>query len=209
MGTPTAAAIHGRRNRSQCQRSQSVMASDAVAVVAMDGHRFDGAPFGPTDGAGFSPGTTGMAARDGGHRSGRGCALAQAPVSCVSRVDRMSTGRSVRGAFLFGDFLLGKQEKVTRRAWMRVGMSHGRRTPAKESPRRRDTSRRDERRENQEVRVRAIQSSMMRSRMASGIAPLVNTWLWKARISKRLPSAAFARSRSSRIFSMPTLYASA
>jgi hypothetical protein len=42
----------------------------------------------------------------------------------------MRGGRVGWGAFLFGYFLLGKQEKVTRRAWMRAGKSHGGRTLA-------------------------------------------------------------------------------
>ena len=50
---------------------------------------------------------------------------------------------------------------------------------------------------------------MTRSSTANGIAPFFRTSSWNSRMSNLLPNAVFARSRSSRILSMPTLYASA
>ena len=51
----------------------------------------------------------------------------------------------------------------------------------------------------------AIQASTFRSTMSSGTAPVESTVSWKARMSNLSPSAAFARSRSSRNFSWPIL----
>ena len=51
----------------------------------------------------------------------------------------------------------------------------------------------------------AIQSSTVRSRMSSGTAPVASTASWNARMSNWSPSAASARSRSSRNFSWPIL----